>query len=56
MQSLTETKQRLDELEQEKLKNLPVDAAKEIALLQALVVSRRKNKLIMIAYIHTSYV
>ncbi|XP_071794114.1 uncharacterized protein [Asterias amurensis] len=43
-QSLTETKQRLDELEQEKLKNLPVDAAKEIALLQALVKKAEKEK------------
>ena len=40
MQSLDETKQRLDELEAEKLQNLPVDTAKEIALLQSLVVRK----------------
>ena len=42
-QSLEETKQRLDELEQEKLQNLPVDTAKEIALLQSLVVRSQSN-------------
>ncbi|XP_022099013.1 myosin-9-like [Acanthaster planci] len=42
--SLEETKQRLDELEAEKLQNLPVDTAKEIALLQGLVKKAEKEK------------